>query len=748
MTPASSSGGTDTADWYANDPNPALLSSTVCLPVLGTSKFSVRKEVVDKAGVQLPANMQFPMNATCVTPLNTFMGGLTYVPINATAGVMNPPIGSVCTVNELVSWLTPPTGESKCKAPAVPAWHLPVVYSPGPSITITAEPADNIITVTNTIDCVTPPVNTLTVNKTFGPPSIVPQLPASATFTVEVGCDPAPSGTFSMTTASLSGFLSNIPVGTLCKIHEQQPTGTKIPAGCHWEISYPLGESIVIPATGNPTLEVHNQLICQPDLRVDKVGPTPVPGSTGLFSYTITVSSPGGPFTIPAGGLTLNDFGTLGSGMFGGLTVVSGPWTCSALTCTYTGSGPTAMGQILGTFTVNYFAWIPRPYVNCARVALAPSTGLVESNLANNLSCVPNGPLPQANVGIVKTGPFPVPGSPGQFTFVLTVKNGPTPFTLTNPNGLLVTDSAPGMVGTFLNVTATPPASWSCVPSGVNAGCTYTPVGTIGANQVLGTITITAYRPLSLGSFTNCATVAFSPVTPLVDSVPANNQSCVNVSDVKMATVIPPPPGGPPIVVPPPPGGPTCDPDTTTRRGNTCVCKFGNMQRSSPSACACPAGTNLVAGKGCVRPLDCRPPMVPNAAAAACVCPPGLVQRGRECVKPPECQAPMVPGPVAGSCTCPPGTVQRGRECVKQPVCTPPMVANAAGVCGCPEGTTLKGRECVKTVVCRPPLVANATGTCACPEGTELKGRECMKVDRPAPRERGEERGNTREQRR
>jgi hypothetical protein len=147
---------------------------------------------------------------------------------------------------------------------------------------------------------------------------------------------------------------------------------------------------------------------------------------------------------------------------------------------------------------------------------------------------------------------------------------------------------------------------------------------------------------------------------------------------------------------------PVCDPATSRMRGRECVCRYPNMVRSSEGACICQPGAKFVAGRGCVRPPECRPPMVLNPAGTACICPPGTVQRGRECVRPPECRPPMVQGP-RGACICPPGMVQRGRECVPRIECRPPAVPNAAGTaCVCPPGFIARGRECIPV---RPPTI-------------------------------------------
>ena len=197
----------------------------------------------------------------------------------------------------------------------------------------------------------------------------------------------------------------------------------------------------------------------------------------------------------------------------------------------------------------------------------------------------------------------------------------------------------------------------------------------------------------------NCAKVAFLPA--VVDSAPGNNESCV-VSYLEC------------------PGCrlPACNPPMIPTAAGACACPDGMRQR----------------GRQCSKPVECRAPMVANAAGTACACPSGMRQRAGECLKGPECRAPMAVN-AAGVCACPQGTQQRGRECVKGPECRAPMVANRAGVCACPEGTRQQGRECVRAPACRPPMIANPAGPgCICPPGLTQRGEECVRAapDRPA----------------
>jgi hypothetical protein len=110
-------------------------------------------------------------------------------------------------------------------------------------------------------------------------------------------------------------------------------------------------------------------------------------------------------------------------------------------------------------------------------------------------------------------------------------------------------------------------------------------------------------------------------------------------------------------------GPPSCDPRTTSKRGNDCACRYPAMVKSSATACTCGGGMNFVPGKGCARPLECSAPMVPNSAGTACACPPGSVQRGRECARPVTCNPPAKLNS-RGACQCPADTVAKGNTCV------------------------------------------------------------------------------------
>jgi hypothetical protein len=345
----------------------------------------------------------------------------------------------------------------------------------------------------------------------------------------------------------------------------------------------------------------------------------------------------------------------------------------------------------------------------------------------------------------------PVPSTAGACTFTVKIQAvgnfvGNVVFgdaVFTSPGGAPVASA-------LSSITLTPPPVPStqtyCASSFTTtaASCTQNNVTLNNGHMITYTFTLAAPPNLAPGNYKNCFMAAQDTLPAAQKDLPYYNaNSPVSQwypwGDCGVFTV-PTPAAG--IVAQ------ICNPNTTRQEGNTCVCRFPSMTKSSPTACICPANMRLVPGAGCmpevvcnlplvlnaagtecVRPPACLPPMVPGPVAGQCVCPPGTVQKGRECVKQPDaCLPPMVPGAIAGQCVCPPGTVQQGRECVRPPVCQPPMISGPIpGVCMCPPGTVQKGRECVRTIECRSPLVPNSSGTtCVCPAGLVQKGRECV----------------------
>lgn len=153
------------------------------------------------------------------------------------------------------------------------------------------------------------------------------------------------------------------------------------------------------------------------DLAVVKTGGTsPVPQVNG-YAFHLAVASVGTPFN-GANVITVTD--VVPAGMtFNSATGTN--WTCatlpaaagSTITCTYTGAGPTAPNQSLGTIDIVATAMGSAPFppfTNCAMVGLKPGSGLSDVNPPNDKSCVTVTKPPR-----VDCPPPMVPGAvPGQ----------------------------------------------------------------------------------------------------------------------------------------------------------------------------------------------------------------------------------------------------------------------------------------------------------------------------------------------
>lgn len=153
------------------------------------------------------------------------------------------------------------------------------------------------------------------------------------------------------------------------------------------------------------------------DLAVVKTGGTsPVPQVNG-YAFHLAVTNVGTPFN-GANVITVTD--VVPAGMtFNSATGTN--WTCatlpaaagSTITCTYTGAGPTAPNQSLGTIDIVATAMGSAPFppfTNCAMVGLKPGSGLSDVNPPNDKSCVTVTKPPR-----VDCPPPMVPGAvPGQ----------------------------------------------------------------------------------------------------------------------------------------------------------------------------------------------------------------------------------------------------------------------------------------------------------------------------------------------
>ena len=461
-----------------------------------------------------------------------------------------------------------------------------------------------------------------------------------------------------------------------------------------------------------------------------------------VFSFTLTLTNNS---STPISGISVQDqvpviltSVTAGAASSGTNTVAGNLVTWSGVTL---GAHQSATAVFTGTLNKTYTAPAYETYVNYAQVTAATNYTATTMNNMNPTS----GPVTEVDESsatftenIWKQQPNPCDGvSPPASCFINVYKarknpgaedntctssptGGPTnpcPFTinvsLTNiPAGSTVTVSDQltlgGSPGTWPGTVA-PAFCNGAAPTSVSFSCTHN-----GTTSFSGDVTV-QIPPGQSGQLKNCITVTVANTT----TTPPFNVTATSCATIPLAQ-----PSG---LVSCPAGqqlipGKGCGPDVR------CASPF--VFNAAVNACACPPGT-VQRGHECITNVStCRTPFVPNAAGQ-CVCPVGTVLRNGQCVGgPPTCQPPFV-ATAAGTCACPPGTVQRGRECVKQEVvCRPPLSANAAGQCVCSVGTVLRNGQCVGVPpICQAPFVATAAGACACPAGTVQRGRECVKQD-------------------
>jgi uncharacterized repeat protein (TIGR01451 family) len=348
---------------------------------------------------------------------------------------------------------------------------------------------------------------------------------------------------------------------------------------------------------------------------------------------------------------------------------------------------------------------------DCTPVQGAPYLQVIKSSLE---SCLPAGQqtsIPNPPPACTFTVQIQAIGN-----FVGNVVFGDAVFT--SPGGAPVASA-------LSSVTLTPPPLPStqtyCASSFTTtaAQCTQNNVTLNNGHVIKYTFTLAAPPNLAPGNYKNCFMAAQDALSAAQQGVPYyDTNSPVSQwypwGDCGVFTV--PTPGVAKLAAP------TCHPDSTKREGNSCVCRFPSMIKSSQTACICPADMKLVPGAGCFPQVRCTAPLVLNTA-------------GTECIRPPVCSPPLVQGPIPGQCICPPGTLFNGKECVRPHTCPPPLVIGPADQCICPQGTVLAGKECVKRTTCQPPMVPapGATGLCICPPGTVQKGKECVKQEACKP---------------
>jgi uncharacterized repeat protein (TIGR01451 family) len=131
------------------------------------------------------------------------------------------------------------------------------------------------------------------------------------------------------------------------------------------------------------------------DVAIEKTGGTSPAAQVNAYAFHLKITNVGAAFN-GTGNIVVTD--VVPAGMT--FNTATGPnWTCvtlpaaagSTITCTYTGTGPTAPNQPLGTIDISATATgsppFP-PFTNCGIVAVTPASGQTDSNAANNESCV------------------------------------------------------------------------------------------------------------------------------------------------------------------------------------------------------------------------------------------------------------------------------------------------------------------------------------------------------------------------
>jgi hypothetical protein len=459
----------------------------------------------------------------------------------------------------------------------------------------------------------------------------------------------------------------------------------------------PANNTACVTVTGTPI-----------DLAIAKTGGTSPAAQVNAYGFNLTVTNIGAAFT-GANVITVTD--VVPAGMT--FNAATGPnWTCatlpasagSTITCTYTGTGPTAPNQSLGTINITATALGSSPYppfTNCATVGILPASGLQDTNAQNNTACVTVTKPPLCAPPLVLNAAGNCVCSPDAAQ-----NGGVGSLTITKA----VTNNAPlGFSTTWgFNISCTGPSNTttSAVVYGNNASttvnnipacstCTVTEVPRPGPSISHGNSICPA------GTFVVLEPPTYTPSSVVIGGAPAN----IVVNNTLNCSPVPP---------------------------STCP---SPLVPDSNGECNCPPGMWVPVAQ-CV-------PGSPSAISTPAACPQGTVRTTAGiCVPLIACRPPRVLNPATGQCDCPRGTTLRGNECARQLVCPPPMVANAAGTaCGCPSGFIARGLECIRSpgpvgpvvrpIVCNPPAVANAAGTaCVCPANMMASGNGCIERGR------------------
>lgn len=605
----------------------------------------------------MPANGTFKVTKTVVnnTQGAVATAGLSY-PATVTCGGISSPEnlseGSPLTVNNLAPNTTCSVQEDILPLPpGCPVDHMPVwttTYNPvSQSAIVNGSNAE--VAVQNTLDCKlgSPPHSTLRVTKTITNNTSNTSV-NDMTFPATATCGGVDTN-LSLVVGGLAPVY-DLPVDAVCSVVETPPAAptTGCPAGQvpTWVTPPTYTPPTVTMAFGTTqTITVNNILNCEPS-GVGDGGSLTVKKrfSPGAM---VTTFPPGAIFPVqvvcnPGSTTTLN----LTSGNLYTLTIPNIPLNS---VCTATELTP------LGITLANGCQWLTT-YQN--QIGPNQTSSSVTIHTGQNTLYVLNeqfcSPIPAGSAALVVTKQLAIDGThdPSQtITFTIEVTcpslNGGSPqtLTLTAGNGSYhPTLNFPVPVGDTCSVSE---PSLPSMPSGLSL-CSWAAGTPLYAND--------SGQGYSYGS-----SVTLSTAQHIYGLTVANQLIC------------------PPQLIGVP-TGPTAQPRS------------------------CPPGS-ILQGRECVRPVVCRPPLVPGAVAGQCVCPQGSALRGGRCVTPIECRRPLIPNATRTECVCRGGYVKRGRTCVERLACREPAKLNRHGTaCVCPRGMVLRGNSCIER---RPRVTPN-----------------------------------------
>jgi Domain of unknown function DUF11/Domain of unknown function (DUF5979) len=220
-------------DWYDNRANDlAHLKSCVDVPVVETTKISVRKQVIDQTGAGVTAMGAFGFSVACSPYAIPTAATSTFNLSTNSTGFSN--YQSVTPVARLGSCVVTETSK-----PAIPAAMATkcggagnVIQASNSPVTLASLAAiDNPVTITNTYSC-KPPTGSgqLEVIKSLTTP-VLPVLWPATTWTINTNCTPAGSASSVSINTPASGNavitssgIVTAPIGANCTVTEPTPT--------------------------------------------------------------------------------------------------------------------------------------------------------------------------------------------------------------------------------------------------------------------------------------------------------------------------------------------------------------------------------------------------------------------------------------------------------------------------------------------------------------------------------------------